>query len=699
MGQRKALMQRAKALPGERARVELVADRVAALCRAGGAGGDPASESWYGRRPRSAFVVSTDALSALLVVSVVVIAVAQRQRLAEIWLRHEDGRTLAALRIISGALVLWYVAARAPLHAYLLSDEGLFLDDTAQWVYARDAFAGYGQDLPGSEAGFFDVRGVLAWVVDTNHSLLMFRSDPAFVRAHELALYVVAGAFTIGLATPITKWLTWFGLMSILQRNLVAGGGEQVLLGFLVPVVWSRCGEVWSIDRWLRRAGPERRIPAWPRYLMIVQILPMFAANGMYKTGQMWADGDTLWYALRHPGLRAAWASELPSLLGPVPLRLATWFVHGFEVLFPIAIGGAVARALVGTSRPSPAARLVTRGASLVLAATLVAIALVQLDAHERARIPMVAIVVHASWLSMLAIGWPTIPQAWRPWIVGRRVWVPAIACFTIPLVLLLDIGVFTTMAAASCLAFLGGDELAQLLRRVGVPLGATPAEPVDPPAWPGWRRRAVLVLVAVHVAMIGITRLPPSESELRTTLAGPLVTWSRFWGTTQHWRMFAPNGAARINDMRVEATLSDGRVVDLGRGFDADPNFDPGSAADKADKAARRLSTGGSSKWIRKWHARYVCRVWALHHDGQPPVAVELFSVSEPIAAPPDRRPLTSPRSIDQSLEQHFCAETPQGQLPTTVLRRHGIDPSTAPPFVPWDQARRDAWTARDRG
>jgi hypothetical protein len=639
-----------------------------------------------------------DALSVALVVPVAVIAVAQRQRLIEIWLSHEDGRTLAALRIIGGGLVLWYVAARAPLHAYLLSDEGLFLDDTAQWVLARAGFAGYGQDLPGSPAGFFDIRGVLAWVFDTNHSLLMFRSDPAFVRVHELALYVVAGAFTVGLATPITKWLTWFGLMSILQRNFVAAAGEQVLLGFLVPVVWSRCGEVWSVDRWLRRDRPERRIPAWPRYLMIVQTLPMFAANGLYKTGQMWADGDTLWYTLNEPGLRAAWASVLPSTLGPVPLRLATWFVHGFEVLFPLAIAGAVARALVGTSQPSRAARLVTRGAALVFAAALVATALAQLDPNERARLPMVAIVVHAGWIAVLAIGWPTIPPAWRPWIVGRRVWIPAISSFTIPLMLVLDIGVFTTMAAASCLAFVRGDELGPLLRRFGVRVGATPPEPVDPPARPGWRRRAVLVLVAVHVAMIGVAPLPPSKSELRTMLVAPLVKWSRLWGTTQHWQMFTPNGPTRVVDVRVEATLADGRVVDLGRGFDADPTFDPGSAHDKARKTAHRLAQDGATKWIRKWHARYVCRAWALHHEGQPPLVVELFSVSEPITAPPDRPPLTSPTPVERSLERHTCAETPHGQLPATILRRHGIDPATTPPFVPWDQARHDEWTAEGR-
>ncbi|MCX4247531.1 hypothetical protein [Paraliomyxa miuraensis] len=643
-----------------------------------------------------------DTLGTLLVVSVVVIAVAQRQRLAEILLRHEDGRTLAALRIIGGGLVLWYVAARAPLHPYLLSDEGLFLEDTAQWVFARDGFGGYGQDLPGSAAGFFDLRGVLAWVLGPNHSLLMFRSDPAFVRAHELALYVVAGAFTVGLATPITKWLTWFLLLSILQRNTIAAAGEQVLLGFLVPVVWSRCGEVWSVDRWLRRARPERRIPAWPRYLMIVQTLPMFAANGLYKTGQMWADGDTLWYTLSHPGLRTEWASVLPSALGPVPLRLATWFVHGFEVLFPLAIAGAVARALVGTSRPSPAARLVTRGAALVFAAALVATALALLDPNERGRLPMVAVVVHAGWIAVLAIGWPTIPPAWRPWIVGRRVWIPAIACFTIPLVLLLDIGAFTAMTAASCLAFVRGDELGRLLRRIGSRVGARPPEPVDPPARPGWRRRAVLVLVAMHVAMIGVARLPPSESELRATLAGPLEKWSRLWGTGQHWRMFAPNGPVRVEDVRVQASLADGRVVDLGRGLHAEAGFDagsePASAHDKAGKVARRLAGGGPSKWFRKWHVRYVCRAWALHHEGQPPLEVELFSVSEPIAAPPDRRPFTSPTSVEKSLEHHVCAETPQGQLPGEVLQRYGIDPATAPPFVPWDQGRREKWIGRSR-
>jgi hypothetical protein len=572
--------------------------------------------------------VGVDSLVAVIVAAVITIVVARRRAIAEIWLRNEDGRTLAALRIATGLLLLLYVAGRSPLHTYLLSDEGLFVREVAQQVHAGASFAGYEQaHLPGAEPGFFNLRGVWAWVTGENHSILMFRDDPPFVRAHELAFYLVCAAFTLGLLTSVTKWLTWFLYLSLLLRGFVGAAGEHVMVNFLVLLCWSRCGEVWSVDGWWRRrrGAPPRLVPAWPRWLMILQTVPMFAANGLRKSGVSWADGDALWFSLSHPGLPRAWATEIPTMLGPVPLRLATWFVHGFEVLFPLVVVGVVATALAGTSPPSARARSACRAAGLVIAAAMVALAFAIYPPVERGRLPFVAVMLHAGWVTALAIGGARRFPPRHRWLVSRRVWVSAAVAFTLPLVLLFDFGPFTAMALATMLAFFSGDEIAFALRRVRITSRGEGTRAIEPEPRAPWRRRAVFVIGVVHIVSLGASSMPRLETvtPARAAIEHPLGTWRAWWGTNQSWKMFAPNGPKTSVDIRVEATLADGRILDLGRGFDADPAFDPGFARDKAEKIARRLAGGAGAGWYRKWHLRYVCRAWALRHEGQPPVSV----------------------------------------------------------------------------
>jgi hypothetical protein len=39
-------------------------------------------------------------------------------------------------------------------------------------------------------------------------------------------------------------------------------------------------------------------IPAWPRYLYVAQLVCIYSATGLYKTGSVWKQGDALYYAL-----------------------------------------------------------------------------------------------------------------------------------------------------------------------------------------------------------------------------------------------------------------------------------------------------------------------------------------------------------------------------------------------------------------
>jgi len=85
-----------------------------------------------------------------------------------------------------------------------------------------------------------------------------------------------------------------------------------------------------------------RRVPAWPRYLFMLQLAAIYITTGSVKTGSVWAEGDALYYALnmdhfyRFEGF-TQWAS---SLFGLNLFRVNTWVTHFWERLFPLVLLG-----------------------------------------------------------------------------------------------------------------------------------------------------------------------------------------------------------------------------------------------------------------------------------------------------------------------------------------------------------------------
>lgn len=85
-----------------------------------------------------------------------------------------------------------------------------------------------------------------------------------------------------------------------------------------------------------------RLIPAWPRYLLIAQLICIYASTGLYKTGDAWEAGDALYYALnmdhfyRFEGV-TQWVS---AVFATTLFRWMTWVTLWWEKLFGlIAIG------------------------------------------------------------------------------------------------------------------------------------------------------------------------------------------------------------------------------------------------------------------------------------------------------------------------------------------------------------------------
>ncbi len=94
----------------------------------------------------------------------------------------------------------------------------------------------------------------------------------------------------------------WFSRASAIVLMLLYAQAEQILpeadrgidvllRNVLMALGLSRCGAAWSLDAvWAtgRFAGDGQPVPAWPRYLLILQIVAMYFTAGVQKYAQHW---------------------------------------------------------------------------------------------------------------------------------------------------------------------------------------------------------------------------------------------------------------------------------------------------------------------------------------------------------------------------------------------------------------------------
>jgi hypothetical protein len=120
-------------------------------------------------------------------------------------------------------------------------------------------------------------------------------------------------------ATPHTAWVLWsvatgalvlFGLgaltrvagvvfvLASAQLAAIAPDSDRgidILLRVVVSIlVLSGANATWSIDAWVRRRvgkPPPALVPAWPRYLLFVQLVWMYFSAGFSKGDPHWGPG------------------------------------------------------------------------------------------------------------------------------------------------------------------------------------------------------------------------------------------------------------------------------------------------------------------------------------------------------------------------------------------------------------------------
>jgi hypothetical protein len=522
-----------------------------------------------------------DYAAAALIVLVAGILVVYRHWLAAIWFRMEDPRTIGLFRIALGSLLLANLISVAPLHEYLYTGEGLLTGEQARERWGEQRF-----------------------------SLLYDFDSIEFVAAYTGVLWVACAAFTLGLATSATKWTTWILFVGLIARNRITLQGDHLYAGYLFLLCLSRCHESFSLDAWIRRRRDpslprHRRIPAWPRNLMLLQMVPMLCANGLAKSGEHWRQGNVFYFIVNDSRYQPMPMWEISAIFGTNLFRWMTWVTHAFEVLFPLAIVGLVADLVRRLDPPTPTGPAVWVARMLLLA---IGIDILYLATERWDELELPYVLTIAAGLSLCVAPLTLrlarrIPDLARRWLLGRRLWATLLVVFAGMLFFALRIDWFTGVTLCTAMLLFEGEELARawarLTRRPARPSGPEGREP------PPQRRWFVAALSGLHVVATTMILLPHAKptAPWRKTLERPLTTWVYATVGWQSWKMFA-NGAPAY-DVDLELTLRDAEGSELAIGDGILPVGDS-RALDKRQKAHANLRSSNRS---RAAHAHWVCR------------------------------------------------------------------------------------------
>lgn len=430
--------------------------------------------------------------------------VVQRERWRRFWFELEDPRSIGLFRIVFGLLVLANIHGMSDQFELLFTDEGMFDASSARQFFARRQFAGFGEPGSGDPEGFFDLAGVMRFATGPKWSALFFWDSPRAFWIHFWIFEVLVWLFIFGVFSRVTGWLAYFATLSIMHRNAVFWTGADVVFKVMfLYLVMAKNGHAYSVDNWLRRRRALRRgrcalpsyrhIPAWPRRLMIVQLCVIYLWTGCAKTGHVWSQGDSLYYALNLDHFSRVPTSTLSAVFGTNVFRLMTWVVHVWQIGFPLVLLGLVLR---WANRPdlaiSAAQRLRLRRCLWVVGLSAVAIMVAVVPAYHRANarlsLPWVQALIAATGVAVLVgidFVWPKLRAGrWElrlggqriridvdfvgRWIMGRRIWLLLGAIFHLQILTLMNIGMFAPIMLAAYIACLNGGEVAALLSGLG---------------------------------------------------------------------------------------------------------------------------------------------------------------------------------------------------------------------------------------
>lgn len=231
------------------------------------------------------------------------------------WFRPQAPHTLALIRILAGAMMLYTQCV---------------------WALDLDAFLGRHSWVPASLVRDYH-RESWTW------SFLWHVESPALLWTIHLGTVFVFACLTIGLWTRVMSVLAWVTCLMYCHRLTGALYGlDQVNTMLAMYLMIGSSGAVWSVDRWrVRRRSATEPAPAIASNiairLMQLHLCVIYLFGGIGKMrGDLWWDGSALWYAAanyEYQSVDLTWIGHSPFLISLLTLLTLFW-----ETFYPALV-------------------------------------------------------------------------------------------------------------------------------------------------------------------------------------------------------------------------------------------------------------------------------------------------------------------------------------------------------------------------
>lgn len=235
------------------------------------------------------------------------------RRFCVFWARRESATGLATFRALVGLVTLYSLLSAAAA-------------GVVEWIWVGHRHGG----MIAAESSHW-----LWSLLDTT------TSSDATTLEHVWALWscavVGAALSTLGLGGRWPMLFTQQCYWALVSVNANSSGGYDVLICVaLLLLFFSRSTETLSLDCWLRHRRLTRsvKIPAWPRYLLLIQLMVMYSATGFQKIGLSWTPmgGYTALHYVMYDPTWTRFAPDWVNSVGPL-LRIATAVTWHWEQL------------------------------------------------------------------------------------------------------------------------------------------------------------------------------------------------------------------------------------------------------------------------------------------------------------------------------------------------------------------------------
>ena len=236
------------------------------------------------------------------------------------WFTPSDPHTLALLRILAGAMLLY-----------------------THLVWSKDliAFLGPHSWIP-REASMELHQGTYAW------SHLWYFDSPAILWAQHVVVLVVMTMFLVGLFSRVTSVLAFLLTISYCHRLEGALFGlDQGNAMLAMYLMIGPCGAVYSVDRWIakRKAGDDLPRPVATTgcniaiRLIQVHMCIIYLFSGIGKLhGYQWVTGEASWLSfalIEYQSLDMTWLADSPYLLNFMTHLTVFWELTYCALVWP----------------------------------------------------------------------------------------------------------------------------------------------------------------------------------------------------------------------------------------------------------------------------------------------------------------------------------------------------------------------------